>query len=51
MGIKLTPVEATKTKISYARALQVAAKCVMLNSIFRSPQIIGRNAVDRKVSN
>ena len=46
-GITLTPAEVQETKISISRALQVAAKCMVLKSITKSLRIIGKNAVDK----
>ena len=42
-GIKLEPADVEETLISTSRALQVPAKRMMLNSIFYSQRIIGKN--------
>ena len=44
-GISPPPADVSKTEISASRALQVAAKCMMLKSIVKSQRIIGRDYV------
>ena len=43
-GINLTPADVEETRISRSRALQMAAKYMVLKSIIESPRIIGKEA-------
>ena len=42
-GLNLTPAQIKETLISASIALQVAAKCIMLKSLFYSSQITPKN--------
>ena len=45
-GISLSPGELEETKISISRALQVAAKYMILKSIVKSQHIIGKKVIE-----